>query len=99
MAISDLLPGIEVTVRVAGVPLNEFDNDDIKTEADDSEEKKVLASRACSKYIEAVSDKRVTIEVSSREALEELDDIYDDLDMEVESLIHGVQVQGRILGA
>ncbi|ESZ92155.1 hypothetical protein SBOR_7450 [Sclerotinia borealis F-4128] len=64
MAISDLLPGVEATVLVDGVPLVEYENNDIKNEADEPEVKKLLASKTISKYIEAVNDKNFSVNIT-----------------------------------
>ncbi|KAJ8066653.1 hypothetical protein OCU04_005700 [Sclerotinia nivalis] len=68
MAISDLLLGVETTVCVDGIPLPEYDNNDIKSEAGTSEEKKALASKTVSKYIEALTDKNFAVNVAVNEA-------------------------------
>ncbi|KAF7871595.1 hypothetical protein EAF04_003702 [Stromatinia cepivora] len=68
MAISDLLPGVETTVCVDGIPLVEYDNNDIKSEAGTSVEKKALASKTVSKYIEALTDKNFVVNVAVNKA-------------------------------
>lgn len=67
MAISELLPGVEATVCVDDIPLVEYDNNDIKIETDESEEKKALASKTVSKYIEAFTDKHFSVDFSIAE--------------------------------
>ncbi|APA09893.1 predicted protein [Sclerotinia sclerotiorum 1980 UF-70] len=68
MAISDLLPGIEITVCVDGIQLVEYDNNDIKIKSGTSDEKKALASKTISRYIEALTDKNFAVNVAMNEA-------------------------------
>jgi hypothetical protein len=62
MAVFDFIKGIEVTVRVDGQALQEYDDDEIKVEPGEVGE--YQASRTVSKYIEAAGDKEFSIHMS-----------------------------------
>jgi hypothetical protein len=79
MAILESLPGIEVTIRMCGRPLIEYENNDQPApKVELSEEKRQVAeyqaSRTVSKVVESVADRNFTIKCSVRAPYEFEDD-------------------------
>src|SRR3954468_21433157 len=71
MAVLESLPGIEVTVRMCGRPLIEYENNDrTAPKIESSEEKRQVAeyqaSKTVSKMVESVADRNFTIKCSVR---------------------------------
>ncbi|KAI9648571.1 hypothetical protein NHQ30_003207 [Ciborinia camelliae] len=94
MAISDLLPGVEVTVCVDDIPLVEYENNDIKPEVDESEKKKILSSKTHFKYIEAITDKEFSIKFTV-DAAHKPSYARDNLGLIAIVLIDGIRVSKR----
>lgn len=86
MAILKSLPGLEVTIRVDGKPLQEYDDDEEEeAEVEETPVAEYQAAKTVSKYVEVASDKEFLISIT----------LWTSFKMDFEALMAPIKIDGK----